>query len=417
LFIVNRQNYCYNTCITLCTDGGIATEKRITEQCKTFAGHFAAVCKTPVTLVDTFDREIITTATTGLFYCGACKNECRLPQTLLYGCSEAKRWNGKYIFYCPAGLTFAAVTVPETDLALLAGPVVMGDLQDTLFDLPGYAEPELVGSLPVFPAGEMNHLAAVLETSAAGITGRAGKPVYEQEIILNEIYEATKRQEREGGFFYPIELERELRGMVSRQDERGARELLNRLLGFIYGAGNRDLHAIKSRSLELMVLLSRATIDAGADIREVFLYNTIYMNKLEEANSIDELNILLTEALHHFTDYSFDFSSVRHSDTVYRIMEYIKSNFGRKISLDDIAEYVYLSRSYVSGIFKAETGQTLSSYMNGVRIEKAKQMLKNPAIPLCDISGMCGFEDQSYFTKVFKKMTGTSPKKYRDRYN
>lgn len=307
--------------------------------------------------------------------------------------------------------------MPETDLALIAGPVVMGDLQDTLFDLPGYAEPELISSLPVFSAGEMNHLAAVLETSASGITGNARKPIYEQEIILNEIYEATRRQEREGEFFYPIELEKELRGMVSRQDEQGARELLNKLLGCIYGASRRDFPAIKSRSLELMVLLSRATIDAGADIREIFLYNTTYMKKLEEANSIDELNILLTEVLHHFTDYSFNFSSVKHSDMVYRIMEYIKSNFSRKISLDDIAEYVYLSRSYVSGIFKAETGQTLSSYMNGVRTEKAKQMLKNPAIPLSDISGMCGFEDQSYFTKVFKKMTGISPKKYRDRYN
>ncbi len=384
--------------------------------CGALAEHFAGVCKTPVTIVDTDRREILSTTTQTPFYCDGCNNRTRLPQTLLYGCSEARRWSGKYIFYCPAGLVFAAVTVPETDYALVTGPVVMGELQDTLFDLPDYANPETVRDLPAFSAADMSHLTAVLEAAASGVAGKAKKPVYEQETVLNEIYKATRKQAQGGDFFYPIALETELRHMVSAQDEQGARALLNRLLGYIYCTSHSEFPVIKSRSIELMVLLSRATIDAGADIREVFLYNTTYIKKLEDAKSIDALNILLTEALHHFTDYTFDFSSVKHSDTVYRVMEYIKSNYSRKISLDDIAAYVYLSRSYVSSIFREATGQTLTAYMNGVRVEKAKQLLKNPAVPLSDISDLCGFEDQSYFTKVFKKLTGISPKKFRGQH-
>jgi YesN/AraC family two-component response regulator len=95
-------------------------------------------------------------------------------------------------------------------------------------------------------------------------------------------------------------------------------------------------------------------------------------------------------------------------------MEYVKANYNQKITLDDIARHVYLSRSYLSSIFKEETGQSLFSYINSVRVEKSKMFLLDNSVSLVDISELCGFEDQSYFTKVFKKATGVSPKKYRD---
>ena len=97
------------------------------------------------------------------------------------------------------------------------------------------------------------------------------------------------------------------------------------------------------------------------------------------------------------------------------LMEYVKANFHRKISLDDVARTVYLSRSYLSSIFKEETGQSLFSYINKVRVEKSKLYLRDSGVALVDVAALCGFEDQSYFTKVFKKETGMSPKKYRDR--
>ena len=73
-----------------------------------------------------------------------------------------------------------------------------------------------------------------------------------------------------------------------------------------------------------------------------------------------------------------------------------------------------MSRSYLSGLFKAETGRSLFAYLNQVRIEESKKLLCDPGIRLADIAAMCGFEDQSYFTKVFKNAVGLSPKKYRN---
>jgi len=54
------------------------------------------------------------------------------------------------------------------------------------------------------------------------------------------------------------------------------------------------------------------------------------------------------------------------------------------------------------------------AYLNKIRIEKGRHLLKNTDIPLVDIAGLVGYEDQSYFTKVFKRLTGVSPGKYRE---
>ena len=105
---------------------------------------------------------------------------------------------------------------------------------------------------------------------------------------------------------------------------------------------------------------------------------------------------------------------IKHSDVVFKVAEYVKSRIAEKITLDEIAEYVSLSKSYLSRIFKEETGESLSVYINKIRIEKAKLMLLDNDCALVDVASLCGFEDQSYFTKVFKRLVGVSPKRYRE---
>ena len=92
----------------------------------------------------------------------------------------------------------------------------------------------------------------------------------------------------------------------------------------------------------------------------------------------------------------------------------MSNNFIEKITLEDVAAEIFLSSAYFSKIFKEQTGFNFSQYLNKLRIEKSKSLLRNSRLPLVDIAGMVGYEDQSYFTKVFKKITGNSPGKYRD---
>lgn len=100
-----------------------------------------------------------------------------------------------------------------------------------------------------------------------------------------------------------------------------------------------------------------------------------------------------------------------------RIIEYCRYNYNKKITTETICEQFFCSRSYVAHSFKKETGKSLPEYVNGLRIESAKNMLKNSNISIAEIAEVVGFEDRSYFSKCFTKETGISPKKWREKYD
>lgn len=150
----------------------------------------------------------------------------------------------------------------------------------------------------------------------------------------------------------------------------------------------------------------------------------------------------ITEAFYAKKDTSYGVQSIRarvllamaqlckdHSDTNktyrgedYRLMScirqalgYINAESNKDISLDEIANFVGLSKYYFAREFKKVTGYTFVSYVNIARCERAKSMLIETSASIGAISAACGFSDQSYFTKVFKKHVGVSPVEFRQR--
>jgi two-component system response regulator YesN len=95
------------------------------------------------------------------------------------------------------------------------------------------------------------------------------------------------------------------------------------------------------------------------------------------------------------------------------IIKYIEQNYPSDLSLQEVAGKFYVSREYISRKFKQEYGINFSDYIVNVRIEKAKLLMQNPNLKLAQISEMVGFHDVKYFSKVFKKQVGCSPKDYR----
>ncbi len=393
-------------------------------QCAEFAGHLSALTGIDACVVDALSASVVWPGEHPRFCEGCSASRCQAVNTCLYGMNGAARWNGQYVYYCPLGLVFAAAAVPdEGDTVaggLIMGPAVLGEMQDTLA---GLSEPDMASAvtrLPQITPENARHMAAVLKAgaeAAAGLTsGHMGRLLrYEQDKLLNAIYSARDRLTT--GHWenaYPIEYEKQLRQTVIAGDKAGAQRLLNELLGHIYCADDFDLSRIRPRVIELIVVLSRASIEAGADSREVFLYNDAYMQQISRFTNIEDLSVWITGVMHRFVQQTFDFAQVKHSDVVFKTMEYIRQNYDRKLSLDDIAQHVYLSRSYLSSLFREETGQTLFSYINRVRVEKSKLFLMDSSVSLAEAAAQCGFEDQSYFTKVFRKITGMSPKQYRN---
>ncbi len=384
------------------------TEERM-QSCLKILSHLSGVSDVACCLLDAVHMRLYGNTT----YCAQCRySGCEPCNTVHYGCSEAYRWGGHYVYYCPAGLVFAAspllgeTGIPEGGVA--AGPFVMGDAEDT-FAAMDASRRELAAQLPVLSAARVHDLSEILSVMTAYLNGAPHATGMQNAAPISG---GTGLSDYEDARYF-LDCERQLRIFVASNERARAQALLNDLLGHIYFSSNFDLGTIKARVVELIVVLSRAVIDAGAEMREILLCNTGYFSDMERFTDIEEMSVWLSGVMHRFISYTFDFRRVKHADVVYKIMRYIRGNYHRKITLDDIACQVYLSRSYISSLFKEETGSSLTAYINHVRIEQSKRLLADDSISLVDIAGMCGFEDQSYFTKVFKRETGMPPNRYR----
>lgn len=352
-------------------------------------------------------------------FCERCRS-CEYEKTHLYGCYEAERWDNKYIYYCPMGMIFLSNLLRshgETKAGLITGPILMGEQEDLELATP----PELGEQVALLPNWSTSKVRSVSEmiyaiTSLLAVSdedelGDSDKLSLELNNCLYEISESQKDTPKS---HYPIEEEKMLLGAISSSDKDRAQELLNRLLGHIYFNSAGDFNIIKARVNELLVLLSRASIDGGADIEQIFWTNNTVLDELKEIKELNQLNRWLSMVMHRYISYVFDFTDIKHVDVIHKATEYIKQNYTAKLTLDEVANHVYLSKSYLSKIFKEELHCNFAGYVNNLRVEKSKLLLMDQSISLIDLASMVGFEDQSYFTKVFKKHVGISPGKYRE---
>ena len=106
-----------------------------------------------------------------------------------------------------------------------------------------------------------------------------------------------------------------------------------------------------------------------------------------------------------------------YSKPVQNIINYISFNLTADLSLNALSSEFALNNSYVSTLFKKETGTTLTNFVNNKRIDYAIYLLNTTKLPIQDISLQCGITDVNYFTKLFKKLKNMTPTQYREMIN
>jgi AraC-like DNA-binding protein len=356
-------------------------------------------------------------------------------KTHLYGLYQAERFGGKYIFFCP--LTFMHWVSPLVVNgvirgALLGGPII--PVQDenffqeeiaARFKLSEQEEKRLFKwfeTIPYVDPARVTSLSEMLYVVSRFVS-KGSDDVYEytekqleQSSRISEYVQYIKSVSESERRIpeYPIDKEKELQDLIQRGEKAAAQKLLNEILGHVFFASGRKLDIIKSRIMELVVLLSRAALAGGAEAEQIFGLNYRYLSQINKIENVDDLAFWLSKIMQRFTDYVFILKEVKHVDVMKKSIAFMQRNYMNKLSLEEVAEKVHLSPSYFSRIFKSEMKSNFIGYLNMLRIEKAKRLLISSRIPLIDVATMVGYEDQSYFTKVFKKQVGVSPGKFRE---
>ena len=97
-----------------------------------------------------------------------------------------------------------------------------------------------------------------------------------------------------------------------------------------------------------------------------------------------------------------------------RAVEFMHDNFGREIAVEEIAASAYLSEYHFARLFKQVSGVTPHVYLANLRLERARKLLAETALPISEIASIVGYQSQSHFTKMFKAVTGVTPRAYRE---
>ena len=407
------------------------------QQLDTSLSTFYHATDIPLTLLDESGR-VVTTYGENFRYCQlfaqATGEHCPCAGKHLDSAQLAYRLGNDYIWTCPAGLFHFSVAITRSGSLLgsiLGGPVLLdypdADVVDEMlqqYKLPFSMKRQFyaaLNDLPLVEPQKARHISKLLFCLVSGIFSAEAEFTslqHEKSLQQSRIGEYIQIQEanRETDSSDRVYLqEQSLINYILLGNEEMAQEVLNQILGNMYCSSGNNLEIIRVQGIELFGVLTRALIRAGLPPQEAYGMTDVFQRQCLEAKNLEDLSYLLLATVKRMSSMMFYRLDERVSPAIRNSIQYINQHYYERLTLEQVAGVVSLSPTYLSGLFKAEMGQTFTEYIMNLRIERSQQLLRQTDLPLTEISQMTGFETQQYFNRVFKKRTGMSPLKYRNR--
>lgn len=162
-------------------------------------------------------------------------------------------------------------------------------------------------------------------------------------------------------------------------------------------------------------MITRLCKQKGMELEQAFRMSDFYIQRLDDIHTVQDVRSLHDEMV---LDYTEKMHKICQSDTDSRHItvckEYIYAHIKERITIEDLADELGVSASYLSRLFKKETGDSVSAYIRKQKIEIAKNLLQYSEYSMIDIANRLSFSSQSHFIQQFREYVGMTPKKYRD---
>ncbi len=324
--------------------------------------------------------------------------------------SEALRWGQPSMVVCPDDHMIWGVPITENN-KIIAGMVVK--------PRPFYDENENPRSLSEKLTEACEALLSIAEkynlTNKSLLKLNRISAFVEREKA-EAIHESKKKVYSDLRELYLLE-EASLLSAIQRSDAKQARAIINRILLHIYSREPRSLNLLKSFSIELIVMMSRTAVDTGVDATRIMGLNSSFFSNLTRIDDEEELSHWIKSTLERLIEEIQNQQSKRHQERFSKAIFYIQNHLAENFGRDDVARYCGLSPGHFSHLVHDETGKTFSEWVSFYRVRHACQLLARNQQSLAEISLECGFSDQSYFTKIFYRLTGQKPFQYRNSLN
>ena len=267
---------------------------------------------------------------------------------------------------------------------------------------------------------------------------KEGTATWSEILPKSEIKAAARRCIRllKTKIFYP---ERKILTKISfgKENEKAEEEQLNQIrhvLGGIYRqlpngnytairgelmllpdlivSRNNRIVMIESYIMELVMVLERFAQQEMDELETDIIFRHVReKDYLLRYRTEEELRASLKEMIRCVCEIR---DKGERKELITDIKEYIRNNYSENLSAADISGVFFLNTSYLSTLFKEKTGMTMTTYIEAVRMEKAKQLLLNRELSITEVAAYTGYSDPNYFSKVFRKYTSMSPRRYRE---
>jgi two-component system, response regulator YesN len=274
----------------------------------------------------------------------------------------------------------------------------------------------LVARTPVWNDARLRDATQALFETFYQISGWAPELLKEnrlRRLQQEQINQAVEEQRRGGGqTLYAFEKERALLANIRTGDRNAARQILNDMLAVIY-LSSSQLAVLRARAVELMSCLTRAAIEDNPLMEPLIERNHAWTERLVRARSFEELSQVLMDALDDFIDAIYLHGANRSNTKVMQAMDFISANIARPISLRTVAAEVGLSSGRLAHLVKEVTGRSVLQIVQQARVRHAQNLLERTSRSCTEIAYETGYNDQSYFIKHFRRITGTTPSRYR----
>ncbi|GAB3062884.1 helix-turn-helix domain-containing protein [Salinicoccus sesuvii] len=177
------------------------------------------------------------------------------------------------------------------------------------------------------------------------------------------------------------------------------------------------LRGRKNLGIVIIALMTREVMKNGVHNEVAYTLSDLHIQNLEELDSQEEVDHALETAIIDFTSQVAKKTRLQYSVIINQCVSYVFKNLYDDLTLGRLAETVNVHPNYLSALFKKETGMNLKDYIQEAKVEESKLLITSSDYSLLEISTLLNFHDQSYFTRVFKKHTGLTPKKFRNAYS
>ena len=213
---------------------------------------------------------------------------------------------------------------------------------------------------------------------------------------------------------YPSEMERDMFSALSRGNVDGVRSRGEALFEWMVRKDPADLDSMRLKVLEFVL---RAEYDAFAagSVNYAYSYRKDYLTQVNALTDAAGIRDWFLEKMTAIVSAIRNRSGEQSETTVEKAQKYIQENFSRDISLDEVSREVNVSPYYFSKLFKEEVGENFIDYLTALRIAKAKEYLRDRSLTVGEAGSMAGYADPNYFSRIFKKHTGMTPREFREK--